>query len=112
MAVWSRRHIAALSVMTLLVSPTGEAQTGAALRARGLQLGYNLDHAEALATFEEATRAALHDYFASRKDHILKLIAAELKKQEHALVAAFFDGIKGAASNQYSVFVNFGIKSK
>jgi tetratricopeptide (TPR) repeat protein len=31
--------------------------TAAALRARGLELGYNLDHAEALATFKEAIAA-------------------------------------------------------
>ncbi|OFW28115.1 MAG: hypothetical protein A3H97_14465 [Acidobacteria bacterium RIFCSPLOWO2_02_FULL_65_29] len=35
-------------------APSAALATAAALRARGLDLGYNLDHAEALATFKEA----------------------------------------------------------
>lgn len=38
-------------------SPSAAPATAAALRARGLDLGYNLDHAEALATFKEAIAA-------------------------------------------------------
>lgn len=37
--------------------PSAGPGTAAALRARGLDLGYNLDHAEALATFREAIAA-------------------------------------------------------
>src|SRR2546425_4187669 len=61
-----RRRVAALGVMSLLVAPLSEAQTGPALRARGLQLGYNLDHAEALATFRTASDADPQDPAAYR----------------------------------------------
>lgn len=38
-------------------TPAGGSTAAAALRARGLELGYNLDHAEALAAFKEAIAA-------------------------------------------------------
>ena len=58
-------RITVLSIITAAVSVGGlGAQTpstgvaaAAALRAEGLQLGYNLDHAEALAAFREAIAA-------------------------------------------------------
>jgi tetratricopeptide (TPR) repeat protein len=53
-------HVTTLGFVLLAASPTVEALTpdsAAALRARGLQLGYNLDHADALAIFKEAIAA-------------------------------------------------------
>lgn len=53
-------------VAALLAARTCEAQTAAALRARALQLGYNLDHAEALAVFRQASIADPMDPAAHR----------------------------------------------
>lgn len=65
----TQRHFRWTSAVALVASavlsvPVGLAQaprsgqaTAAALRARGLDLGYNLDHAEALAAFEQAIAA-------------------------------------------------------
>src|SRR5256885_16168468 len=63
-----RRRIVVLAVIALLAAPMSEAQTGPgpALRARGLLLGYNLDHAEPLATFRTASDADPQDPAAYR----------------------------------------------
>src|SRR5262245_48740176 len=58
-------HLAAGSLVLLTgigvaasqTESTSKASTAAALRARGLELGYNLDHREALAAFREAIAA-------------------------------------------------------
>ena len=51
--VWARLEPAAQPS----VPPAGDPTAAAALRARGLELGYNLDHAKALAAFKEAIAA-------------------------------------------------------
>jgi tetratricopeptide (TPR) repeat protein len=59
------RPAAALVLLTL-IAPPAAAQDAAALRARGLQLGFNLDHAEALAAFQQAAAADPQDAAAFR----------------------------------------------
>jgi len=55
MSVYVAQRVAALGLSALLAVPGGEAPTAAALRARALQLGYNLDHADALVMFKHAS---------------------------------------------------------
>src|SRR5215831_4615700 len=57
MSIRSVCRVTVVAAAALLAAPTCEAQTAAALRARALQLGYNLDHAEALALFRQASDA-------------------------------------------------------
>jgi tetratricopeptide (TPR) repeat protein len=60
MSVYLAQRVVALAVVALLAAAVCEAQTGhatAALCARGVQLGYNLDYAEALASFKKASEA-------------------------------------------------------
>jgi len=59
------RQGAAIVLLTLLAHRAA-AQDSAALRARGLQLGFNLDHAEALAAFQQASAADPQDLAAFR----------------------------------------------
>src|SRR5262245_40244423 len=66
MSVYLAHRVAALGISALLAAPAGEAQTAPALRARALQLGYNLDHAEALALFKNASDADPRDPAAFR----------------------------------------------
>jgi tetratricopeptide (TPR) repeat protein len=57
MSIRSVRRVIVVAAAALLAAPTCQAETAAALRARALQLGYNLDHAEALALFRQASEA-------------------------------------------------------
>lgn len=66
MSVCFAHRIAAFGLSTLLAAPVENSQSSAALRARALQLGYNLDHAEALALFKNASDADPHDAAAFR----------------------------------------------
>src|SRR5262249_5469024 len=61
MSVRSTRSVAALGMIALLAAPRAEAQSAAAWCARGTQLGYNLDYAEALASFTAASAADPQD---------------------------------------------------
>ena len=66
MSVYLALRVAAVGLSALLIAPGGEAENTASLRARALQLGYNLDHAEALALFRSATAADPQDAAAFR----------------------------------------------
>ena len=66
MSLYLTQRVAALGISAMLAAPAGEAQTAPALRARALQLGYNLDHAEALALFRNASDADPQDPAAFR----------------------------------------------
>ena len=60
----TRPLVLAATMMLVMTARTPRAQsntTAAALRARGMELGYNLDHAEALATFRAAAAADPND---------------------------------------------------
>src|SRR5687767_8613495 len=63
-----RSCLAVLALVTVCsAQPTGSApHPNAALHARGLQYGFNLDYPEALATFEEAIAADPRDATALR----------------------------------------------
>src|SRR5688500_1890007 len=45
------------AAMVAQAAPAARSDATHAMRARGVQLGYNLDHAEAIATFREAIAA-------------------------------------------------------
>ena len=66
MSVYLAQWVAAIGLSALLAAPSGGAPQSAALRARALQLGYNLDHAEALALFRAASDADPQDPAAFR----------------------------------------------
>lgn len=62
-----RTCFAALVLVSVFTAqPTGSVHPNAALHARGLQYGFNLDYPEALATFEQAIAADPHDAIALR----------------------------------------------
>src|SRR5436190_18461878 len=66
MAVYVARRVAAAGFIALFVTPIGASQTSTALRARGAELGFNLDYAEALAAFRQASAADPQDAAAFR----------------------------------------------
>lgn len=96
--------VAALAGSALLVAgvpaqgPSAGHPTAAALRARGLELGYNLDHAEALAAFREAIAAEPNHPAAYR------LVAAtmwiNLLFRQGAVTAEDFLGQVGSSVNE------------
>ena len=66
MSAHATRRVTALGFVALLVAPLGASQTSTALRARGAELGFNLDYAEALAAFRQASAADPQDAAAFR----------------------------------------------
>jgi tetratricopeptide (TPR) repeat protein len=96
------RTLAALLAGACLVPPGSSAQSAAspelALRARGLELGYNLDHAEAIEAFKAAVAANPGEPAAYRS--VAAAMWISVLFQQGAITAEDFLGQAGSAAGR------------